>query len=78
MALIQEADFINFRLILDSVIHINLSTEDWFSKTALRLIDIQSSKKLPHCSGTKPRLFSAMILPQMSEHVPLAIVATPT
>ena len=55
--------FINFGLILDGVIHKNCSTEDWFTKTALRVTEIRSSKKLQLCSRTKPALFSAMNLP---------------
>ena len=47
--------FNNLGPILDGVIHKNCSTEGWFSKTALRIIEIRSSKKLPHCSKTKPR-----------------------
>ena len=46
--------FINFGPILDGVIHENCSTEGWFSKTALRVIEIGSSKKLSRCSKTKP------------------------
>ena len=51
----SRAAFINFGPILDDVIHKNCSTEGWFSKTALRVIEIRSSKKLPRCSKTKPR-----------------------
>ena len=44
--------FINFGPILDGVIHKNCS---WFSKIALWIIEIWSSKKLPCCSKTNPR-----------------------
>ena len=74
-----RAAFVNFR-----PINKNHNTEDWFTKTALQVIEIRLSKKLPRYSRTKPALFSAMVLPQfchsfaMSECVPLAIVTTPT
>ena len=75
----SRAAFINFRPIFDSVIHKkNLSTEVWFMKSVLRVINIRSSKKLPCCSRLMPRLSSAMILPRTSKFVPLVIVATPT
>ena len=32
--------FINFGPMLGGVVHKNYSTEDWFTKTALRIIDI--------------------------------------
>ena len=51
----SRAAFINFGPILDGVIHKKCSIEGWFSKTALRVIKIRSSKKLPRCSKTKPR-----------------------
>ena len=63
----SRAAFIDFRPILDSVIHKNFSTEDWFTEPILQVIDIWSSKKLPRYSRTKPRLSSAMVWPQMSE-----------
>ena len=70
--------FINFRPMLGGVVHKNCTTEDWLTKTALRLIELRSSKKLLRCSKIKPRLFSAMIWPGMSEHSPLVIITTPT
>ena len=74
----SRAVFINFRLRLDGVIHKNCSTEGRFTKTALRIIDIRSSKKLPRCSKTKPRPSSVMVLAQISKHALLAFVTTPT
>ena len=50
----SRATFINFGPILDGVIHKNCSTEGRFSKTALRVIERQSSKEPPCCSKTKP------------------------
>ena len=74
----SRAAFINFGPILDGVIHKNSSAEDLFMRTTLRVIKVRSSKKLPRCSRIKPRLFSAMVWPQTSKRVPLAIVTTPT
>ena len=63
----SRAAFINFGPMLGYAAHKNRSTEDWFTKTAnLR------------CSRIKSRLSSAMVWPQMSERIPLAIVTTPT
>ena len=70
--------FINFGPILDGVFHKNCSTEGWFMKTVLRVIEIRLSKKLPRCSKTKPRPSSVMVLPRTSERALLAIVTTPT
>ena len=53
--------FINLGPIRDSVIHQNRSRVDWFTKTALRIIEIRSSKKLPRCSRIKPGLSSAIV-----------------
>ena len=74
----SRAAFINFGPIPHSVIRKNCSTEDWFMKTSLRVIDVRSSKKLPCCNRTEPKLSSAFVLPQMSEHIPLAITTTLT
>ena len=38
----RVAFIINFGPILDGVIHKNCSTEDWFTKTALPVIEIRS------------------------------------
>ena len=51
----SRAAFINFGPILDGIIHKNCNTEGWFSKTALRVIEILSSKKLPCCSKPNSR-----------------------
>ena len=48
--LLFEGGFYYFGPILDGVIHKNCSAEGWFSKTALRVIETWSSKKLPCCS----------------------------
>ena len=74
----SRAAFINFGPMLGGVVHKNRSTEDWFIKTALRVIEIQSSKRLLCCSRIKPRLSSAMVWPRTSECIPLVIVTTPT
>ena len=60
----SRAAFIYFRPILDRVVHEDCSTEDWFTKIALREVDIQPSKKLIRCSRTKLRLSSAMVCPE--------------
>ena len=62
--LYSRVAYIKFGPILDGVIHKNRSTECWFMKTALRVIEIRSSKKLSHCSRIKPRLSSAMVGPE--------------
>ena len=46
----SRAAVIDFRSIPDSVIHKNLSTEDRFPKSALQVVNIWLSKKLPCCS----------------------------
>ena len=74
----SRAAFVNFGSIPHSVLHKKGSTEDWFMKTSLWVIDVRSSKKLLCCNRTKPRLSSAVVLPQMSKRVALAIVTTPT
>ena len=60
----SRAAFINFGPIPHSVIRKNCSTEDWFMKTSLRVINVRSSTKLLCCSRTKPRLSSAIVLPE--------------
>ena len=52
--------FINFRLILHGATHNNSTTEDWFMRAALQIMEIWSKKKLPHNRRTKPRWSSAM------------------
>ena len=49
--------------ILDGGVNEDCSTEDWFTKTALRDFDIRLSKKLPRC---KPRLSSAIVCPEQA------------
>ena len=56
--------FIYFRPILDSVVHEDCSTEDWFTKTALQEIDIDRQRSF--YSAVEPsqggrRLSSAMV-----------------
>ena len=62
----SRAVFINFGPILDAVIHKICSIEGWFSKTALRVIEKRSSKKLPRCSKTKPRPSSVTVCPEQA------------
>ena len=50
----------------DSVIKENRSTKDWFTKTALRVFEMRSSKKFPRCSRIKPRLSFVMVWPRTS------------
>ena len=47
--LYSRAAFINFGLILDNVNHKSLSTEDWFTKSVLRVIHIQLSPRTSEC-----------------------------
>ena len=63
-----RAAFINFGPIPHSVIRKNCSTEDWFMKTSLRVIDVRSSIKLLCCSRTELRLSSAIVCPNERVH----------
>ena len=64
----MRAAFINFGPIPHSVIRKNCSTEDWFMKTSLRVIDVRSSIKLLCCSRTELRLSSAIVCPNERVH----------